>query len=144
MALINGTQSSDLLLGTPVADRIRGLGDDDRLFGGGGNDVLNGGDDHDVLHGGAGNDRLIGGDDGDRFVFTAGRDVITDFDADEPAGADGDDVLDLRSIAGLGSFADVRAAAHNDAGDLVLDFGRNEVVLLDFTLAELGRGDVLF
>jgi Ca2+-binding RTX toxin-like protein len=143
MALINGDASDNVLRGTGGRDRIFGRGDDDRLFGRAGNDRLVGGDDDDVLVGGRGNDRLVGGDDGDRFVFRFGRDVITDFDADEPAGEDGDDILDLRGIPGLDSFAEVRAAAHNAGGDLVLDFGRNEVVLLDFQLSELGRADVL-
>jgi hypothetical protein len=122
MALIVGTNSNDLLLGTPVADRLVGRGDDDRLFGAGGNDVLNGGDDHDVLHGGAGNDRLTGGDDGDRFIFTAGRDVITDFDADEPAHEDGDDVLDLRGIA----LPDDRVPDRQPQADQVEDQGHDD------------------
>ena len=144
MALIKGDASDNVLRGTGRNDRIFGRGDDDRLSGRGGNDLLKGGDDEDVLNGGRGNDRMVGGDDSDRFVFRFGRDVITDFDADEPAGEDGDDILDLRGIAGLDSFADVRAAASNQAGDLVLDFGRHEVTLLDFRLSELDRADVLF
>ena len=73
-------------------------------------------------YGRRGNDRMTGGDDGDRFVFRFGRDVITDFDADEPAGEDGDDVLDLRGIPGLDTFAQLRAAASQDGDDLVLTF----------------------
>ena len=96
-----------------------------------------------MLVGGRGNDRMVGGDDGDRFVFNSGRDVITDFDADEPSGEDGDDVLDLRGIAGLDSFAEVRAAARNEGDDLVLTFGRHELVLLDFQRSELDQADVL-
>jgi len=144
MARINGDESDNVLRGTRRDDRIFGLGDDDRLFGRSGNDRLNGGDDDDVLVGARGNDRLTGGDDADRFVFKSGRDLITDFDADEPSGEDGDDVLDLRGIADLDSFAEVRAAARNDGDDLVLTFGRHEVTLLDFQRSELGQADVLF
>ena len=143
MALINGDDSDNVLRGTRRDDRMFGRGDDDQLFGRGGNDRLRGGDDDDVLNGGRGNDRMTGGDDGDRFVFKSGRDMITDFDADEPSGEDGDDVLDLRGIPGLDTFADVRAAATNEGDDLVLTFGRHELVLLDFQRSELGRADVL-
>lgn len=150
---IDGTDDDDVILGLAGRDRLHGRGDSDRLDGGSGNDHLFGGDDSDVLIGGRGNDMLTGGSDGDRFVFGAGRDVITDFQAndddddgdDDDGGQDDDgDVIDLRGLAGIDSFADIRAAARQQGDDLVLRFDADtRLTLLDTRWAELDRDDFL-
>jgi Ca2+-binding RTX toxin-like protein len=76
---LNGTGSSDLILGFDGADTLYGQGGNDTLLGGQGDDTLNGGAGQDALYGGAGNDT---------FVFATGdsvmgnnRDVIADWQA---------------------------------------------------------------
>ncbi|CAN5251077.1 hypothetical protein BH10PSE6_BH10PSE6_06570 [soil metagenome] len=59
MAKISGTNSNNLLIGTPDDDEILGLGGNDELRGLGGNDTLNGGDGDDLMLGGLGDDRYI-------------------------------------------------------------------------------------
>ena len=57
----------------------------------------------DSLRGGEGNDLLNGGVGADRFVFASGIDSIRDFET-------GDDDIDLRGIAGLDSWSELRAS----------------------------------
>jgi Ca2+-binding RTX toxin-like protein len=56
MAVINGTNAADTLVGTAGDDQIRGYAGDDVLNGGAGNDVLMGGEGADQINGGAGID----------------------------------------------------------------------------------------
>ncbi|MFI8225737.1 calcium-binding protein, partial [Pseudomonas sp. NPDC085632] len=56
MAVINGTNAADTLVGTAGDDQIRGYAGDDVLNGGAGNDVLMGGEGADQINGGAGVD----------------------------------------------------------------------------------------
>ncbi len=148
---LEGTHESDRILGRGGDDRLFGRGDSDVLLGGSGNDRLVGGDDADTLVGGRGNDVLTGGSDGDRFVFRWGRDIITDFqpgvddDDDSGNGDDDGDVIDLSALAGVHSFADIRAAAHQDGDDVVLRFDRDvQLTLLDVRWAALDREDFIF
>jgi Ca2+-binding RTX toxin-like protein len=150
---LRGTGEDDTIEGRGGSDTLHGRGDDDRLVGGKGADRLDGGDDDDVLEGGAGNDRLTGGDDDDRFVFGKGRDRITDFrpgddddDDDDDGGDDRDgDVIDLRDVRGINSFADIRDAAKNKNGDVVLSFSRDDKLTIDdFRVGELERDDFLW
>jgi hypothetical protein len=153
---LRGTGEDDSILGRGGDDRIWGRDDDDRLRGGGGNDRFFGGDDQDVLDGGRGNDRMTGGDDGDRFVFRFGRDVITDFRADDDDDPDDSrdsiivdidfgDVIDLRDMPGIDSFRDIRDVAHQRAADAVLRFSdRHQLTIENFRVAELDREDFLF
>jgi len=69
MAIINGSDSANTLVGTNSADTINGLGGNDTLQGNAGNDTLDGG---------TGNDRLIGGRGNDvyRYGRGYGNDVI--------------------------------------------------------------------
>lgn len=135
---LSGGVGSDRLIGGAGSDTLQGGGGNDtfnggtggdRLFAGSGNDVLDGGDGNDILIGGEGNDVLFGGagnddlaasqgrdvldggagDDilrggigSDRFVFSSGADTVRNFDRRE-------DVIDLRGVAGLSDWADVRA-----------------------------------
>ena len=65
MAVITGSEISEVLIGTPEADQISGLGGDDLILGGPGSDLLDGG---------IGRDTLLGGVDSagaDTFVLRA-------------------------------------------------------------------------
>ncbi|WP_416670971.1 calcium-binding protein [Egbenema bharatensis] len=82
MAIINGNEANNNLVGTPADDQINGLGGHDTLIGGAGDDTLAGGDGYDVLkpYGGVYQpnpanvisefDVLIGGKDPDLFDLT--------------------------------------------------------------------------
>ncbi|MFJ4196620.1 beta strand repeat-containing protein [Pseudomonas sp. NPDC089534] len=63
MAVINGSNGPDNLVGTAGDDQIRGMAGDDILDGGAGNDVLMGGAGADRLIGGAGTDTASYDDD---------------------------------------------------------------------------------
>ena len=78
MAIINGNNANNVLIGTALADTINGLAGIDLLLGLGGNDLLNGGIGADTMLGGFGNDVYIVDNPGD-FVFEdagAGFDTI--------------------------------------------------------------------
>jgi Ca2+-binding RTX toxin-like protein len=95
MAIINGTNGNDNLVGTSTNDILfGGLGADtligglgnDTLIGGLGNDILFGGLGADTLTGGLGADTLTGGLSADTFVFNSkfeGIDIIKDFQRTE-------------------------------------------------------------
>jgi Ca2+-binding RTX toxin-like protein len=92
MALIDGTENGEFLVGTAGSDTINGYGGFDTLEADAGNDLLNGGEGNDQLRGGGGSDTLIGGLGVDYFqmanVFDAGWqasdvDRITDLQAGE-------------------------------------------------------------
>lgn len=94
-----GTNTRDVLRGTPGADTLNGRGGNDRLIGRAGrdvllgklgNDTLIGGPGRDRLVGGSGNDRLSGGADSDRLVGGPGKDRLD--------GQAGNDII----IAGAG------------------------------------------
>ena len=76
---IVGQDGRDLLYGDDGSDRLIGGNDHDVLFGGAGHDRLEGGAGQDRLTGATGDDVLFGGGDADTFVFTAGHDLVTDF-----------------------------------------------------------------
>ena len=90
--IIDGGSGSDRILGEAGDDTLLGgTGRDlrwaggtnstsDTIQGGSGNDVIRGQSGPDRLDGGSGDDVLNGGDGRDTFVFTAGRDIIQDFD----------------------------------------------------------------
>ena len=70
MAVINGNNLNNVLLGTPFNDSINGFGGADILQGFNGNDFLNGGTGADSMRGGLGNDTYVVDNFGD-FVFEA-------------------------------------------------------------------------
>ena len=112
---------------------LGGIGND-TLIGGLGNDDLAAGEGSDYLNGGAGNDMLRGGEGDDRFVFTAGLDTVRNFDRD-------DDMIDLRSFAGLDSYADVRAHLVQAGNHVEFRHGAN-VLRIEWTrVGELGSDD---
>ncbi len=57
----NGSNASELIVGTTGIDDISGKNGNDCIIGGDGDDVLNGGNNDDVLVGAGGNDTLDGG-----------------------------------------------------------------------------------
>ncbi|MDW9483185.1 protease [Sinorhizobium meliloti] len=97
MAVINGTNGSDLLFGVAnERNTIYGLDGNDNLYGGdlsdgisggAGDDYIFGDDGSDSIIGGDGNDTLIGGDGGDTLIAEAGNDWLY--------GDAGDDTLNL-------------------------------------------------
>jgi Ca2+-binding RTX toxin-like protein len=137
----------DLVKGMNGNDKLDGGSGYDSLVGGSGNDKLFGGTEADNLKGGSGNDKLFGeeGNDilkgqggADRFVFRAGyeQDTVKDF-------SDKDDVLDLRSF-GLASVAEAKSYATMIDGDTVFDFGGGDLLILeDFNLSALDKGDFI-
>ena len=136
----------DTISGDDGNDRIASGGGNDILAGGEGDDVmaaaagadrLTGGEGNDVLDGGLGNDTMTGGEGADRFVFAKGLDRITDFE-------NGDDRIDLRGVAGLDSFAELRGAASQNGADVVLTFGADRLVIEDFRLNQMDGDDFLW
>lgn len=73
---MNGTTSSNMLLGGGGNDSLAGMAGNDTLNGGSGADKLWGGSGNDSLSGGTGNDTLVGGFGADRMDGGAGNDVL--------------------------------------------------------------------
>lgn len=132
---VTGTQGDDSLTAPAGGARLVGLGGDDTLIGGSGNDVIQGGPGNDLVGGAAGNDRVEGGA-GDDLVFgTGGNDVLFGndgndvlaggFDDDVLTGGAGSDVFYFRYTSS--SSGPVAA----DGRDVLTDFTRNDVLLLD-------------
>ncbi|MFD0978076.1 calcium-binding protein [Tropicimonas aquimaris] len=143
--VLNGGLGADEIYGNDQSDRLLGGKGDDRLFGGTGSDVLKGGDGNDTLSGWEGKDTLDGGkgDDAlrgesgrDVFLFRKryGEDVIEDFEDDLDT-IKLDDALwdgDLVRKQVVNRFAEVVN------GDVVFDFGKDRLVIENFTdLGEL-------
>jgi Ca2+-binding RTX toxin-like protein len=83
MAVINGDDGFNILVGGAENDRIYGQGGTDLLFGGEGNDVLYGNEGADVLFGGEGNDQLSGGIGADFMAGGNGNDTYFVDDIDD-------------------------------------------------------------
>ena len=158
--LIAGGQGADTLNGRGGADRLSGgAGDDtlvgargaDSLFGGKGRDQLNGAKGQDLLvggrgkdwlDGGAGNDVLRGGAGKDSFVFSSGsgRDVIQGFQDDT------DTIALAESLWGGGlNKRQVLTTYGTETGpDILLDFGKDELLLRDVADLLALRDDIAF
>ncbi|GAB4546362.1 MAG: hypothetical protein Tsb0014_40830 [Pleurocapsa sp.] len=67
-AVVDGTNSSDDLLGDDSDQLLRGFDGSDRLYGGNGNDTVQGLNDDDILIGGLGDDWIFGGDGNDILI----------------------------------------------------------------------------
>lgn len=132
-----GGAGRDTLTGGLGADRISGGDGNDWLRGGAGADTLIANAGADVLDGGAGNDLLRGGAGRDRFVFTSGADRVQWFD---PA----TDVIDLRGLAGLDSWADVRARLTLSGDDVVFRLGDYRLTIEDQDRGALDATNVLW
>jgi Ca2+-binding RTX toxin-like protein len=115
---IVGSDSSDILRGTPGRDVIWGGLGNDTIIGSLGNDLLCGGPGRDLIHGGRGNDVADGGaGDADIVIGDLGDDQLFGGpgNADEVAGSLGIDILN----GGPGSFDLV----HGDYGYDRMDGG---------------------
>ena len=62
------------------------------------------------------------------------QDRITDFE-------NGDDDIDLRALANVDSYAQIRGAAVQSGSDVVLNFGTNQLVIEDFRLNQMSSDD---
>lgn len=90
----DGTQGSNLIIGTSGTDTINGKGGNDCIVGVGGNDTLSGKQGKDVLIGGAGVDTLNGGNGDDTIYGNEGDDTLNGGkDNDTLYGNEGDDKL---------------------------------------------------
>jgi Ca2+-binding RTX toxin-like protein len=108
MAVINGNNGNNLLIGTNLADNIHGFGGNDLVLGRAGNDFLDGGigfdrifghAGKDFLFGRAGNDILDGGVGADRMEGGAGNDLfIVDNVADQTVEASNAGIDTVRSF----------------------------------------------
>lgn len=124
---ITGTSANELFAGGKGKDKIFGNGGNDRLFGGKGKDLLDGGRNNDALTGGGGEDIFM-------FRNRYGKDVIRDF-------TDNKDTLKLDDNLWNGTLTRkqvLKKFASTEDGDLVLDFGQNELTLRNFdTISDL-------
>lgn len=127
---IYGGLGNDTLSGQKGNDKIWGDDGGDDLFGNNGRDTLRGGKGRDEVDGGNGNDILIGGGGKDTFVFAAGGgdDVVRDFKDD----------FDTLKFVGLGTQAQVLAAAADVGSDVVFTFaGGHTLTVENTTVAEV-------
>jgi Ca2+-binding RTX toxin-like protein len=160
-AILTGTNAADTIIGTSGNDILNGDAGNDRLYGLDGDDILVGSTGDDVLEGGPGKDRLAGNGGADRFVFgsadetpfSAGRDVVTDWntgdvidlsamDADlTAAGNQGFTFLGTTGVTSAAGAGELRAFHHNGNTYLlggVDDDGRGDFQIEIFGLQSLG------
>ena len=109
----------------------------DRTYGAGGagDNIIQGGAGSQQLYGGGGQDILIGGAGADVFVVVKGEggDVIQDFSA-------GEDVI--RLTGGYASFAQVQTHLTQVGGDVKLDLGGGDGLMLrNLTVSQLSARD---
>lgn len=150
-----GDAESDLLfsietvLGSAHDDTITALWGDRTIDAQEGDDVVRGGFGNDELAGGTGSDQLSGGYGSDTFIFGDGdgSDTITDFSVESsgwwshwnPADSI---ALDITSVT---KFEDVLDHASEADGNVILDFGNNDVLTLqDLRLAQIDESHFSF
>jgi len=149
MAILNGTNNDDELVGSINNDIIRGRNgidfiladagndivfagnDDDLVFGDAGNDILFGDNGNDTVDGGAGNDQVFGGRGNDNLTGDIGNDILSGNENDDFIdGGDGTDVL----FGGTGSDS-LNGGLGNDTlwggdgDDFLLDVSGNNTLL---------------
>lgn len=134
MALIEGDDFSNALIGTSAADSIEGWGGPDLLIGLGGDDFLNGGPGADIMIGGTGNDVYIVDNVFD-YVFesaNAGIDMVLSsisFSLNTFARAN----IENLHLIGIGNLAGVGNALENhiegnDANNSMEGLGGNDTL----------------
>ena len=95
MAIVNGNNKENNLVGTIFDDLINGYSDNDFLSGLAGNDTLDGGDGNDTLDGGNNNDTLYGRNGNDILYGGLGIDTLYGGNGNDTLdGGDGNDMLD--------------------------------------------------
>src|SRR5687768_8353013 len=102
MAIRNGTEDNDTLIGTTGVDTIRGFGGNDTIYGRGGKDDIDAGDGNDTVYvltgsnvipwaavdGGAGTDKLVVLGDDRVIVNGLGFEIIISGNGDDSVGGD--------------------------------------------------------
>ncbi|MFM2354727.1 MAG: hypothetical protein RLZZ528_463 [Pseudomonadota bacterium] len=146
---LQGTAAADRLFGDNAANTITGARGSDLIKGRDGGDYLLGVDGADTLVGGAGSDSLLGGTGADVFVFVRGAQVDRVLDLSLTQ-----DVIlldrDIPAIAGMTAAQVVAAFGTTVGGDVFLDFGGGDVLVVKgFTdptalIPVLGIGDTAF
>jgi Ca2+-binding RTX toxin-like protein len=109
---INGTESDDLIFGSPDNNTINANLGDDVVCGGGGNDIINGDAGNDTLIGGDGNDVINGGDGNDTIIGGAGNDTLNGGNGDDSLRGDGG-ADKFSGGAGTDVNVDVNAKEHD-------------------------------
>lgn len=152
MAIIEGTNTADILNGTdgddeistgPGNDLARGLTGNDEIWGYTGNDTLSGGPGVDTIYGYTGDDQLSGGDNNDYLFPGEGSDHINGGDGDDYVQYSNQDVsitanLDTQLVTSA-SFQDtltsIERIADAKGDDLLIGSSGNDI----FSLRRGGR-----
>lgn len=123
MAIINGSDRSEIIDGTNRSDVINGNGGHDDIWGYDGNDDIHGGTGDDVIRAGAGSDDLWG-DAGVNDLFGGGGTDVFHMSTRTTSGSDdwiGDFQFDIDTVDvsswGVSDISQIRALLHRD------DFG---------------------
>ena len=146
--LLLGDLNSSGLFGDEGNDVIRSIASGYvNIHGGTGDDTILSGSSSDTIFGGTGNDVLSGGGStispgrGDTFLFRDGdgQDVIGDF------GANAHNLIDLRTVAGLPSFAVLSTHFSQVGADTVIALnGGDSITLLNVSVSSLQPDDFLY
>lgn len=133
---VEAGSGNDRVYGGAGDDVIEGGAGNDRLYGDAGDDLISGGDGADYIYAGLGDDILSGGSGRDVFYFENGfgQDTIEDFEV-------GLDRVNMRCVSGLNSFADL--VMTQEGQDLVIAFNGNTITLLDVSVNDIDRHDVI-
>ncbi|MCK0142129.1 calcium-binding protein [Aliiroseovarius sp. F20344] len=149
--VFQGSSGNDVLKSYGGSDVVNAGSGNDRANGGSGNDILRGGagrdtligqSGRDTLNGGFGKDVLIGGKDGDVFVFfdNSGIDRIRDFNAK----SDSEDI-DLSNVSAIKNWKDLKNNhMSTQNGDVVIEYGKNKIIIEDTKMKHLDADDFLF
>jgi len=155
---LNGTDQGEIFFGFGGNDSILARGGKDVAFGGRGNDLIFGGNGNDHLFGGRGNDALVGEAGKDHLLGGSGRDLLLGGPGkDVMVGGPDDDTFLIRQGTGVDTIADLQGgdridirdfnfasfqavlnAAHQSHGDVVINLGGgDQLVIEDTKLSDL-------
>jgi Ca2+-binding RTX toxin-like protein len=107
---INGTATSEILVGGNNGDTITGGGGNDIVFANGGNDTITTGSGNDYIDGGTGNDVMTGGGGDDTYVIDVGTGTLPNRDQVIEGGNGGTDTVTGGVSLDLGLYANVENA----------------------------------
>lgn len=150
---LNGTDDGEVFFGFGGNDTIFGRGGKDVAFGGRGDDLIFGGNGKDHLFGRSGNDALVGEADKDHLFGGSGRDLLLGgAGKDVMVGGPGNDTFLIRQGTGVDAIADLQAgdridirdfnfasfqavldAAHQTHGDVVINLGGGDQLVIEHT-----------
>jgi Ca2+-binding RTX toxin-like protein len=137
MAVINGTEGNDTLVGGDSSDFMYGLGGDDILNGNAGNDALNGGPGNDTLNGGDGKDYVAYSDAIAGVVASLVNGTVS-------GGGGNDTLISIETVFGS-SFADTLTgdsganSLYGRSGDDTVDGGAGD----DFMSGDEGNDTLI-